>query len=143
MKKILSIALALCLLCLGAAGCSKKSPDSVDVIDLTKLSGTLVYAEVYNITNTPENYIGKTIKIRGSYSVSYYDLTKQYYHAVVIQDAAACCASGLEFQWAGEHAYPDDYPEDGALIEVTGVFGSYKELGQTYYSLATDKLTVL
>ena len=143
MKKHLSIVIALCLLCLGAAGCSKKSPDGGGFIDLTKLSGTLVYAEVYNMTNSPEDYIGKTIKMSGTYNASFYEPTQQYYHAVIIQDAAACCASGLEFQWSGKHTYPDDYPENGTIVEVTGVFGTYEELGQTYPYLATDALTVL
>ena len=146
MKKYLSILMALCLLCACVAGCSDKSKEksaALDLIDLTKLTGTLVYAEVYNIMTSPDDYIGKTIKMSGAYSAQYYEPTQEYYHAVLIADAAACCQQGLEFKWNGEHTYPDDYPENGTNIEVTGVFGSYEELGQTYYYLATDEVTAL
>ena len=159
MKKYLSILLALCLLCV-FAGCAEKEapadeknskaasqtkakPAIPDFIDLTKLSSTLLYAEVYNIMNSPGDYIGKTIKISGAYSAQYYEPTDKVYHAVLIADAAACCSSGIEFAWSGEHSYPDDYPEVGSKIEVTGVFGSYEELGQTYYFLTTDGITAL
>ena len=33
------------------------------------------------------------------------------YHACVIPDATACCAQGIEFTLAGDHRWPDDYPE--------------------------------
>lgn len=114
---------------------------SVDV-DLTALSSTMVYAEVYNMMTEPESYIGKAIKIRGLYYATYYEPTKQYYHFVVIQDATACCAQGLEFIWL-EHVYPNDFPEDETEIEITGVWESYEEEGQTYYHIMTDAVKVV
>jgi len=140
MKKVLCICLSL-LLCLLAAGCAKKA--IAGFVDLTAMSSTLVYAEVYNIMTAPDNYEGKTIKMRGLYQANYFEPTKQYYHCVVIADAAACCQQGLEFEWAGKHKYPNDYPQNGAEIEVTGVFGSYEELGQTYYHLTVEEITIL
>jgi len=147
MKKYLVIFLSLCLLCALAAGCSGKSdvskkPNEIDV-DLTALSSTLVYAEVYNIMTTPGDYEGKTIKVGGLYQANYYEPTQQYYQCVIIADATACCQQGLEFLWSGKHKYPDDYPQDGTPIELTGVFESYEELGNTYYRLAVDEVTVL
>lgn len=119
----------------------KSEAGSVDV-DLTELSSTMVYAEVYNIMTKPDDYIGKTIKMSGPYYASYYDQTDQYYHYVIIEDAAACCQQGLEFIWNGEHTYPDDYPEEPSKIDVIGMFGSYQELGQTYYYLAVDDIAI-
>jgi hypothetical protein len=112
-------------------------------VDLTEMSSTMVYAEVYNITNNPDKYMGKTIRMSGPYQASYYDETGLYYHYVIVEDAAACCAQGLEFIWNGEHTFPDDYPLAQAKIEVTGVFGSYEELGITYYYLAVDNIVLL
>lgn len=43
------------------------------------------------------------------------------------EDAAACCAQGLEFEPESTLSYPDDYPEPGAEITVTGTFDSYRE----------------
>ncbi len=41
-----------------------QSTDGIDV-DLTKLSSTMVYSEVYNMMYTPDDYIGKTVKMNG------------------------------------------------------------------------------
>jgi len=146
MKKYFTLILILCLTCAAAAGCSGRNAAPVIKadVDLTLLSSTMVYAEVYNMTTaSPEDYFGKTVRMSGPYYASYYETTDQYYHYVVIEDATACCAQGLEFIWEGEHAYPDDYPEEAAMIEVSGTFGSYDELGRTYYYLSVDDLTIL
>ena len=142
MKKNLTILVCLCLLCALAAGCSGKSADTGDFIDLTALSDTLRIAELTNITQSPARYEGKTIRLGGVYQANYYELTEKYYHFILVQDAAACCAQGLEFEWSGEHAYPDDYPEEGAAIELTGVFEGFEELGRTWYRLAVDQVTL-
>ena len=47
-----------------AASEPTQSTDGVDV-DLTRLSSTMVYSEVYNMMNAPGDYIGKTIKMTG------------------------------------------------------------------------------
>jgi len=141
MKKILSILTGLCLLCALAAGCSGTAKS--DMVDLTALSDTIRSAELANITASPNNYLGKTIKIDGTYQVQYFEPTNQYYHGVLVVDAAACCQQGMEFKWNGEHKYPDDYPQVGTQIELTGVFESYTELGNMYYHLIVDEITVL
>lgn len=112
-------------------------------VDLTALSATMVYAEVYNMMTAPEAYMGKTVKMRGQYYASYYEVTDNYYHYVIIADATACCQQGIEFIWNGDHQYPQDYPDDNTQIEVTGIFGSYEELGYTFYYLSTDAITVV
>ena len=116
-----------------------------DFVDLTALSSTMVYAEVYNILVYPEDYIDKTIKMRGYYSptLNYYGQPDLYYHFVVIEDATECCRQGLEFIWDGEHAYPDDYPAENTLIEVVGIFGRYEdEFGDVHYYVAVDDITI-
>ena len=148
----------ICLICLSAcgsgsntdllpesksetSGAKEETHEKVDV-DLSVLSGTMVYAEVYRIMSAPSDYVGKTIKIKGTYNASYYSPTQKYYSYVLVADATACCAQGFEFEWTGK-SYPEDYPENGETIEVVGVFGSYDELGLTYYSLTVDSLKVL
>ncbi|NLF35254.1 MAG: hypothetical protein GX585_04735, partial [Clostridiales bacterium] len=107
------------------------------------LSSTMVYGEVFNMMVEPDGYVGKTIRMRGLYYASYYDVTEQYYHFVIIQDATACCAQGLEFLWTGEHTYPDDYPENETKVEVTGVWERYEEDGETYYRIQADDFHVV
>lgn len=145
MKKLLLIVLALALICGAGAGCSDKAApvaaaSAID-LDLTAMSSTMVYAEVYNMMSNPDDYMGKVIKMSGPYYASYYDETGLYYHYVIIEDATACCQQGLEFVWNGEHSYPADYPDEKTPIEVTGVFGKYDELGKDYYYLAVDEIT--
>lgn len=39
-----------------------------DFIDLTAMSSTMVFAEVFNMTTHPEDYVGKTVKMQGIFS---------------------------------------------------------------------------
>lgn len=101
--------------------------------DLTAMGRDMVYMTVYNLMVYPDEYIGKTIKIKGLYYAAYYELMEQYYHYVLIEDAAACCAQGLEFIWdEGQHLYPDEYPEDETEVVVTGIFETYQEGGEKF-----------
>ncbi len=122
---------------------SDSSSEGIDV-DLTRLSSTMVFAEVYNMVNSPEDYVGKTVRIRGLYYASYYEETDKYYHCVIIADATACCQSGIEFVWDDDtHAYPEEYPANDEEVEITGIFGTYEEFGQSYMYLATDDITIV
>lgn len=120
-----------------------KDINDVDV-DLTVLSSTMVYSEVYNMMVNPDVYLGKTIKVIGPYYAGQLVYgTEKYYHFVVISDATACCQNGIEFIWDdNSHVYPDEYPKDNTVIEITGVFSSYEESGNTYYYLKTDGITI-
>lgn len=156
MKKYLHKIIIICLICVFAAGCSAKAGAPAGLktgagltaggkvdLDLTSLNGAMVYAEVYNMMSSPDEFLGKTIKMKGPYYASYFEATGLYYHYIIIEDATSCCQQGLEFIWSGDHKYPDDFPEEQAKIEVTGVFDCYDELDKTYYYVAVDDITVL
>ena len=122
----------------------KTASASSDVdVDLTKLSSTMVYSEVYAMMTAPEDYIGKTVKMNGQFAL--YQATDangqpvpdQIYFACVIADATACCQQGLEFVLAGDARYPDDYPELGTDITVVGEFQTYME-GEYQYCHLID-----
>ena len=121
------------------------SADGVEV-DLTVLSSTMVYSEVYNMLyNDPAHYLGKTVKARGGFSI--YQLVTDgvlqpdpVAYACIIADATACCAEGMEFVLKDDLAYPDDYPELGAEITVIGEFQPYEENGVTWYHLVNARL---
>ena len=102
-------------------------------IDLTAMSSTMIYSEVQNMMTAPDDYIGKKVKMAGQFNVA--EVGDNRYFACLIKDATACCASGVEFVWAGEHSYPGDYPEENAPITVTGTFTTYKEGEATYCQL--------
>lgn len=151
MKKLLCVLLiALTLIPLAACGHedTAQKPAAEDAegtaaldIDLTALSGIMVYSEVNSMISFPDNYIGKTVKMQGQFNI--YQVTDEngafipdkMFFACMIADATACCAQGLEFALAGEPVYPDEYPELGAEITVVDTFEWYEEDGCRYYRL--------
>ena len=154
MKRFLFVPLLLFLLLLTACGgqtdksvvptdetaspisaVSDEGDDHID-LDLSNMSGTAVYAQVYNMLDRPSSYLNKVIRVHGALNYYQDDHTGNEYFAVLIADATACCAQGLEFVWAGEHVYPQDYPELGTELTVTGRFVLYEEETFTYVHLA-------
>ena len=112
-------------------------PTSIDV-DLTKLNAIMVYSEVNNMMTIPEDYIGKKVRMRGKLAV--YKYPERNYYTCIIADATACCQQGMEFLWAGDHKYPEDYPNEGDEITVTGTFDIYYEGDKKYCQLKDSAL---
>ena len=109
-------------------------PDPNVDVDITAMNSDMVYATVLQMLNVPEEYEGKKIKIEGTYYTSYYDVTDQFYHYVIINDAKACCQSGLEFVWGdGSHVFPDEYPTEASEVEVVGVLERYYDEADGMY----------
>jgi hypothetical protein len=126
MKNLLSL---ICLLIL--AGCSGSAGNKAADLDLSVLSSTVLSVEMSNITQTPGDYLGKTIRVRGSYSAD------QNGHYVITKKGDSCCPlEGFAFVYSGE------YPEEQATIEVFGVFSSYEDNDRIRYYLAVDELSV-
>ena len=112
--------------------------DAIDV-DLTQLSSTMVYSQVYDMMEEPERYIGQTVKMSGTFSVYEDESSGNIYFSCMVQDATACCAQGIEFVLS-DATYPDDYPKEGDEISVVGVFDTYEEDEYTYCTLRNAKL---
>ena len=110
-------------------------------IDLTEMSSTMVYSEVYSMLETPENYIGKTVKMNGIFAYYYDEETGSYYFACIIRDATACCSQGIEFVLTDDYVYPDDYPEVGGDVTVLGRFDTYME-GEYLYCTLRDAVLI-
>lgn len=100
---------------------------SVDV-DLTTLSSTMVYAEVFNMMMSPDDYIGKTIRMTGIFTVYQDPETKQVYCGVIVEDATACCAQGFDLVMPEERSYPQDYPAPESEITVVGTLQADRTL---------------
>lgn len=110
------------------------------ILDLTILSSTMVYAEVYSMLISPEDYIGETVKMAGQFVILGDESGENIYTACLIYDALACCAQGMEFILAGDAVYPDDYPELYEEIVVTGTFETYYEGEAQYVHLVESVL---
>ncbi len=107
-------------------------------LDLTRLSSTMVYSEVYNMRYEPEPYYGKVVRIEGYFSAYENPVTGEPYFNCIIPDATACCSQGLQFFLADADGltYPDDYPENGETVTVTGTFSKQEE--NLYMCAITD-----
>ena len=99
-------------------------PAKVDV-DLSRLSATMVYAEVFNILSNGYKYDGKTVRMCGAFSTSEGEdddgQPVRKFHCI-IRDATACCAQGIEFAMRDKLAWPTDFPKTNSTITVVGRF---------------------
>lgn len=118
---------AVCLM----TGCGGRVDKSVDV-DLTSMSATMVYSEVYNMLLDPESYADKTIRMEGICSAFHSSRDNRDYYSCIIEDATACCSQGIEFILKEAYAFPDDYPVDGKEIELKGTFEIYEMDGYEF-----------
>ncbi len=98
-------------------------------VNLTILPSTLVYSEVYNMTNTPNDYVGKVIQMRGTVGTFVDEVTGKPGYACIIADATSCCAQGIEFELTDT----DITLNEGDEVEVIGTFDTYIE-GEYMYS---------
>ena len=104
-------------------------------LDLTGMSTTMVYSEVYNIMVNPKDYIGKTIKMKGECLITPSDDNTKVYYACLIKDATACCSQGIEFELSEDY----EYPQEGEQVTVSGIFDTYEEDGVMYCHLKNAK----
>ena len=94
--------LAFVAVCIGitlhiVSGNNSKADKSVD-LDLSTMSATAIYSEVSNMMTDPKKYVGKTIKVKGYYTVSIDPGTGERYTYCLIPDATECCQQGLLFK---------------------------------------------
>ena len=114
-------------------------PAKVD-LDLTKMSATMIYSTIFDMLVMAEDYIEKNIKVTGWFETYTDPQTGELYYAVVVPDATACCQQGLEFVWPGDHKYPEDFPEPGQDITVTGFYKMIETDGVTYTYLEASSV---
>ncbi|MBQ9015281.1 MAG: hypothetical protein IJ109_04110 [Firmicutes bacterium] len=116
----------LLLLSVTACAGTQKSDNE---IDLTTMSATMVYSEVFDMIYKPEEYMGKTIKMRGILNAVYNEEDNTIIFACIIQDATACCEQGVEFHLKED---PEEFPEGGTEVTVVGTYDTYERDGEEY-----------
>lgn len=112
-----------------------KTEDDTYDVDLTEMNSNMVYAQVYDMVFGETDFNGQTVRARGVFDYYQDPDTQKEYFAVLISDATACCAQGIEFVLAGDHSYPEDYPERGTEITIHGSFASYEDDTGVYMQL--------
>ncbi len=137
MKKLPVLLLAMVLM-LCACG-SEQLPEGVDV-DLSRMSGTVVYGKVYDMVNNGKNYQDKIVRMQGAMStidVKEKGKVVDTLYSCVIFDAAGCCSQGIEFVLADQNAA---YPAIGSEITVEGRWDWYQLYGLDRYRLLDAKV---
>ena len=124
MKKLPALLLAMVLM-LCACG-SEQLPEGVDV-DLSRMSGTVVYGKVYDMVNNGKNYQDKIVRMQGAMSTI----------DVKEKGKAGCCSQGIEFVLADQNAA---YPAIGTEITVEGRWDWYQLYGLDRYRLLDAKV---
>ena len=109
-------------------------------IDLTALSSSMIYAQVYDMVYKSDEYTGKSVKVKGPFSYFKDANTGKEYFSVSVSDISACCSQAIEFVLKDERKYPDDYPALDTEITVVGNFHCYKEGVYTYCQLTDAEI---
>ena len=119
----------------GSASGKTSAPAGPVDIDLPTMSSTMVYAEVNQMITQPEDFLGKKVRMNGLFN--YLEQNNTVYFSCIISDATACCAQGIEFDLKDQRKFPDEYPQMGEEITVSGIFTTYME-GNTRYCQLKD-----
>ena len=119
---------------------SNTGPSATPDLDLTKMSSTMIYTTIFDMLIMPEDYVEKTIKVKGWFETYTDPETSEMFYAVIVPDATACCQQGLEFIWPGTHTYPSDFPNPGEDITITGRYKVLENNGVTYTYLEASKI---
>ena len=155
LSKRVTIILALCtgLICLGCARAGElagdnavnpapvftASPTAVPIdVDFLSMKPAIAFASAADIGLNPSEYEGKTIRAMGRCVSSRHSPEVIYYY-VIVEDEAGCCLEFLEFRLTQN----DFYPDDNAIIEISGIIELYENMGDIYCRIAANEMIVL
>ena len=132
-KKLWVLSLALALI-LALCGCGKQLAP-VD-IDLSGMDGPEAYAAFMQIAENPQDYEGKTVRVKGFFGTLHSEAMDRYYYSCDVKDKDGCCTESMEF------ILPEGvtYPNRGDEIIVSGTYELYEEDGCIYGQLVNAVL---
>ena len=132
-RRFFALLLVLLALCLCFVSCSESSGDTArtkptkGMINLSALQPAEQYAKSMEITQNFDSYVGKTVKLKGTYQ-------QQNYNFIIIYDGT-CCSNYFEFLYNGT------LPNPGDQIELTGTFDYYSDSAGSYPYINVTQLT--
>lgn len=121
----------------GSLGFVSEPDTSVDY-DLTAMSATMIYAQVYNMISDPESYVDKTLKLEGYVEFYYIQSFDETIYFIVINDATGCCPQGIEIQFPAEIVPPEDFVD--VLIKGKVCTEEYEGNNYVYIDIAEMEL---
>lgn len=125
----------------GTGGASPVPLHNPPHLDLSDMSYTMAYAQVYSMVMAPKRHQGETLKIKGSY-YGFQTEDGQDVHLILIMDEAGCCEVGMEFQITGNLAWPQDYPPNNSIILLTGLLDIIHHGDNPYPFLVANEIQV-
>ena len=130
------------------AGCNLLESNEITVeevdLDLAALGPLMAYATIKNISLTPEDHLGTTIRVMGSYFNFFSPDIEEYVHFIFV-DEGECCEQGFEIRMEDGWGNPEEFIDLGTKIEVVvGVYSVSEENGRKsfYLSVTPDYLVV-
>lgn len=107
-------------------------------LDLTAVGTQMAYVQLSNMMLRPEDYAGKTVKLKGTFAHTAEE-GKEFFVCYVM-DATACCSQSLEFETDETYPFPAAYPAERSEITVYGTFDTYEYNGYQMYRLLHAEL---
>ena len=108
--------------------------------DVIEIKEKMFIAQTNDVYFNAGDYLGKTIKYEGIFSVYEAPETGKEYYSV-IRYGPGCC--GIDANAGFEVIWNDSYPEQGDWVEAVGVLEEYIEDGYKYLHLSLSSLTVM
>ena len=105
-----------------------------NVLDLSFAAQQVAYAQLYQIAMSPEKYLGKTIRLKGSCYITEDPYTGRTYRSCIVRDVTGCCAQGLDFTIDPENDWTQT-PELYDTITIEGVYGKDELDGAPWFRL--------
>lgn len=99
-------------------------PSGIVDHDLSNMNANMIFAEIFNLVLMPDEYIGRTFRMKGNFAVYVNKTSGNKYFSIIIPDATQCCQQGIDIICLGDMKYPEDFPKIGSEIMVTGQFNS-------------------
>lgn len=108
-------------------------------IDLTGLTPNIMLAEFTNISYFPNEYEGKTVKVKATYYSEYVEMFAETVQAIFMMDDTFCCQAMIEVKIQEGLTIPENNDE----VMVIGRIAKYTYENQVYYRLNVYNLIVV
>ena len=127
------------------AGCSEETSGNYSGIDVdfTEFGMTMAMGKFFEVFTNSSEYLDQIMRVRGEYFSMFFQETGQRHHFITLIPGDDCCRMGFEFMVSGEKSFPEDFPAEGMVIEITGVLSVYEEFGSHFIYLATDEIVIV
>ena len=113
--------------------------DSEVDFDLTVMSPTMVFAQIFDLMYNADNYLEKTFKINGNHQIFPHIETGEDISVIIIYDALGCCPQGIELRFPESIEVPENLSDIIIKGELKVEFiGEYR-----YLYLAVSTLEIL